>query len=74
METLELTDKQIVHELRLLFNRRKKETGITLELMACEIGVSIATLHNSIAGKFTSRRSLSLYRDYLKRLEQEAPR
>jgi len=56
----------IIAKIRSIYQQRKKYDGDTLQVLAEEIGISITRLHDSISGKFTSGKTLRMFREYLK--------
>jgi hypothetical protein len=66
MKSSDQIEKQTIKGIREIYLHRKKIDGDTLKILAAEIGVSTTCLHDSINGKFTSGKTLKLFRAYLK--------
>lgn len=67
MNVEELTDRQIMEEVRLIFLRRKRAEGLSQESLADEIGIGRPTFWYAINKKVASRRVIAKLKKYLEK-------
>lgn len=65
VETKELTDRQVMEGIRLIYLRRKRADRLTQEELALEIGIGRPTLWFAIIKKVASKNTLRVLREYL---------
>jgi hypothetical protein len=62
----DLTNEQVIREIRRHYRSEKKAHGETLKTLADKIGVNYVILHHTITHKFASQAALEKYREFIK--------